>query len=115
MLNKQTFWQSDHTLAFNEDGTDYLSSTGARKIERAGRDKDSVVQDPKFFGKLNQVIEKLQSIRNDRRFNFYSLKGYDLSTSIRGYFMDLLSIPYNEEQKQLTIIDLSKFLRRLLL
>lgn len=108
ILNKQTLWQSDHTLAFNEDGTDYLSSTGARKIERAGRDKDSVVQDPKFFGKLNQVIEKLQSIRNDRRFNFLFPQGYDVSTSIRGYFMDLLSIPYNEEQKQLTIIDLSR-------
>ncbi|MGG3801597.1 ATP-binding protein [Metabacillus fastidiosus] len=107
-LNKRTFWKSDNELALTEDGQNYLNGTGAQKINRPGKEKDSVIQDPNYYGKLNQVIEKLQSIRQDRRYTFLFPVGYEKSTSIRGYFMDLLSIPYNTEQKQLTILDLSR-------
>ncbi|MCR8868350.1 ATP-binding protein [Peribacillus frigoritolerans] len=107
-LNKRTFWKSDNALALNEDESDYRAGTGAQKIERPGKEKDSVIQDPNYYGKLNQIIEKLYSIRYDRRFNFLFPLGYDKSTSIRGYIIDLLSIPCNNEQKQLTILDLSR-------
>jgi DNA helicase HerA-like ATPase len=101
--------KSDNSLALSEDGENYLSGTGTQKIERPGKsEKDSVLQDPNYYGKLNQVIEKLQSIRQDRRYNFLFPTGYEESTSISGYLIDLLSIPYNTEQKQLTILDLSR-------
>ncbi|MED4400057.1 ATP-binding protein [Metabacillus fastidiosus] len=107
-LNKRTYWKSDNALALTEYGNNYLIGTGSQKIERPGHDKDFVIQDPNYYGKLNQVIEKLSSIRHDRRYTFLSPMGFDNSTSIRGYIMDLLSLPYNAEQKQLTILDLSR-------
>lgn len=107
-LNKRTFWKSDNTLALTEDGQ-YRAGTGSQKVDRPGKDdKDYVIQDPNYYGKLNQVIEKLNSIRNDRRYSFLFPSGYDKSTSIKGYLMDLLCMPFNLEQKQLTILDLSR-------
>ncbi|UNL85726.1 ATP-binding protein [Priestia koreensis] len=107
-LNKRTFWKSDNELALTEDGENCRNGTGSQKIDRPGKEKDYVIQDPNYYGKLNQVIEKLLSIRQDRRYTFLFSTGYENSISIRGYFMDLLSIPYNTEQKQLTILDLSR-------
>lgn len=108
-LNKRTIWKSDSVLALNEDQSDYLVNTGPKKIQRSDKEEtDHVIQDPNYYGKLNQVVEKLQSIRDDQRFNFLFSQTYDISTSIRGFLMDLLSIPNNQEQKQLIILDLSR-------
>lgn len=109
LLNKQTIWKSDGEIAWNEDKSDYLANTGSAKIERVGHsEKDSVLQDQSYYGKLTQVIEKLNSIRYDQRFNFLFDVSYDKSLTLIGYLMDLLSIPQNSEQKQLTILDLSR-------
>lgn len=107
-LNKRTFWKSDNELALSEDGENYLIGKGNQKVDRPGMEKDYVIQDPNYYGKLNPVIEKLQSIRQDRRYTFLFPTGYEKSISIKGYLMDLLCIPYNAEQKQLTILDLSR-------
>ncbi|WP_285398459.1 ATP-binding protein [Lysinibacillus sp. fls2-241-R2A-57] len=107
-LNKRTYWKSDNELAWNEDGTDYIAGTGATKIDRPDKDKDQVIQDPSYYGKLNQVIEKIQSIRNDRRFTFLFTGKVTNSLFLKDYLLNLLSIPTSEEQHQLTILDLSK-------
>ncbi|MGN7238662.1 ATP-binding protein [Priestia megaterium] len=108
-LNRKTVWKSDYKLALDEDKGDYLPNTGAKKILRPDLNiEDSVIQDPNYYGKLNQVIEKLQSIREDQRFSFLFPQIRDVSTSLRGYLTDLLSVPYNYEQKQLVILDLSR-------
>jgi len=107
-LNKRTYWKSDNELALNEDGTDYLAGTGATKIDRADKGKDQVIQDPNYYGKLNQVIEKIQSIRNDRRFTFLFTEKVTNSLFLKDYLLNLLCISTSEEQHQLTILDLSK-------
>lgn len=88
-LNRRTFWKSDNELAFNEDGTDYLTGTGSTKIERPGKDKDQVIQDPNYYGKLNQVIEKIQSIKNDRRFAFLFQEDVSNSLFIKDYLLNV--------------------------
>lgn len=107
-LNRRTFWKSDNELALNDGGTDYLAGTGATKIERSGKEKDQVIQDPNYYGKLNQVIEKIQSIRNDRRFTFLFEEDIKNSLFLKEYLLNLLCIPKGEEKIQLTILDLSK-------
>lgn len=107
-LNRRTFWKSDNELALNEDGTDYLVGQGNTNIDRPGKGQDKVIQDPNYFGKLNQVIEKIQSIRNDRRFTFLFQEDVTNSLFIKDYLLNLLCIPKEEEKIQLTILDLSK-------
>lgn len=107
-LNRKTFWKSDNELALNEDGTDYLGGTGSSKIDRPGKERDQVIQDPNYYGKLNQVIEKIYSIRNDRRFAFLFQKNVIDSLFLKDYLLNLLCIPKDEEKIQLTILNLSK-------
>ncbi|MDF9495180.1 ATP-binding protein [Bacillus cereus] len=107
-LNKRTRWKSDYELALNEND-EYFLSTSNKNIDRPGKEKqDAVIQDPTYFGKLTQIIEKLNSIRNDRRFNFLFPSEYYGSQTLGGYLIELLSLPRNYEQKQLTILDLSR-------
>ncbi|WP_338749489.1 ATP-binding protein [Bacillus sp. FJAT-52991] len=107
-LNRRTIWRSDNALALNEDGTDFLVSQGNTNVDRPGKGQDKVNQDLNYFGKLNQVIEKISSIRNDRRFTFLFQDDVEDSLFIKSYLENLLCIPKDEDKAQLTILDLSK-------
>ena len=108
LLNKKTLWKSDNISTFKQDIQEYLPSTGSKKVKREDKQIDDyVIQDQNYYNKLNQVIEKLQSIRNDRRFNFLFSENHNSSESFIGYLSDILCIPANIEQKQITILDLS--------
>ena len=107
-LNKQTYWKSDGTDALDEDTGEFLANSGATKVERKGKtDKDQILQG-QYFNKLLQIIEKLKSIFQDRRYQFLFLKEEVNSMFLVDYMIDLLSITTTEQQAQLTILDFSK-------
>ena len=108
ILDKRTLWKSDRSPAIDPETDDYYPSTGAEKVyhkEDEGK-KVAVVQDPNYYGKLTQIVEKINSIKDDKRYSFLFNDTYNKSTTLYGYLMDLLSI--NSDGKQLSIINLSK-------
>lgn len=107
-LNRKTIWKSDGTDAIDEETGDYLANTGAAKTDRKGMEKDQVIQDPNYYNALNQVIEKLESILHDKRFQFLFDSELNSSLKLYKYMSDLLCIPNGGEQNQITILDFSK-------
>jgi DNA helicase HerA-like ATPase len=106
-LNKQTYWKSDGIDAIDEDTDEFLSNSGSTKVERKGRDKDQVLQG-QYFNKLTQIIEKLKSIKLDRRYQFLFPSGVENAYYLIEYMSELLSIPKLNSESQLTILDFSK-------
>lgn len=108
-LNKRTIYKSDSKPAWNDTTNSFEVSSGQTDIKRLDNgEKDKCIQDPNYYGQLNGVIEKLDSISKDRRFQFLFPLNYDLSTSLYDYIQNLLNIQQSENQTQITIIDLSK-------
>ncbi len=107
-INAATFWKSDGEPAIDSETGNYLKSTGSGKINRPGKtEKDSVNNAPSY-NTLTQIIEKLISIKNDRRYQFLFPAGFEVSTSIYKYSSDLLSINTSEDLQQMSILDFSK-------
>ncbi len=106
-LNKRTIWKSDGELALNEAG-EFLASSGNRNIQRSEASTDNVIQDSNYYGQLEQIIEKLESIILDRRYQFLFQDNFGNSKSFYRYIESLLSVPIDSKQTQLSIIDLSK-------
>jgi len=108
-LNKRTIYKSDGKDAWNSVEKRYEISTGNKKVKRVDNgEEDQCHQDPNYYGQLYGVIEKLDSIFNDRRFQFLFPDDFEKSTDLYGYLENLLSIQDAEDQKQISIIDLSK-------
>jgi uncharacterized protein len=108
-LNKRTLWKSDGSSTFDNTTGSYTINTGSSKVERKGfSEKDQAVQDPNYYDKLNGVIEKLESIKSDRRYQFLFPLGFADSKNIYSYLRELLTVPIEGRQNQITILDLSK-------
>ncbi|PJN56366.1 hypothetical protein PAEVO_30890 [Paenibacillus sp. GM2FR] len=105
-LNKRTIWNSDNAPAINNETGEYLPSSGNTNIDRNGKN-DKVHQDKNYYGELDQVIEKLQSVFSDRRYQFLFSKDKNDSTSFYSFMESLLSVSTGVRSTQLTIIDLS--------
>ncbi|BCG59085.1 ATP-binding protein [Paenibacillus sp. URB8-2] len=105
-LNKRTIWSSDNEPAIDLSTGDFLPSSGNTNIPRDGK-MDKVHQDKNYYGELDQVIEKLQSIYSDRRYQFLFPNNFDVSTSFYRFMESLLSVPSGGKTTQLTIFDLS--------
>lgn len=107
-LNKRTLWKSDDSPALDEVGN-YLPSTANKNIVRQDTgSNDNVLQDKTYYDKLTTIIEKIESVHQDNRYQFLFPTQYIESTCLYEYVKNLLSIPRNGEQTQLTILDLSK-------
>jgi len=106
-LNKKTIWKSDGQPALSEETGEFLPNTGNRNITRVTGITDNVIQDSNYYGELEQIVEKLESIRGDRRYQFLFTEKYKESVSLYEYIESLLSIPKKLKQTQLSIIDLS--------
>ena len=107
-LNRKTLWKSDRTLATNPETKDFYPNTGntATYLKPDENKNVAVIQDPNYYGKFNQIIDKLISIKDDKRYQFLFNSSYGNSQTLYGYLLDLLTI--NSEDKQLSIINLSK-------
>lgn len=111
-VNRSTVWASDDTPAINKDTQEFLAY-GPKKIRREDTNtEDKVNQDKRYFGQLTKIIEKLDSIKSDRRYQFLFNEKSNFSTVLYEYMTTLLSAPKKTDniikQTQLTIIDLSK-------
>ncbi|GGG02555.1 ATP-binding protein [Paenibacillus abyssi] len=105
-LNKKTIWSSDNEPAIDIETGEFLPSSGNTNVLRDGKN-DKVHQDKNYYGELDQVIEKLQSVYSDRRYQFLFSENYDVSTAFYAFMESLLSVPSRGETTQLTIFDLS--------
>jgi DNA helicase HerA-like ATPase len=105
-MNKRTIWSSDNQPAIDLNTGDYLPSSGNTNIPRDGGN-DKVHQDKNYYGELDQVIEKLQSIYYDRRYQFLFPENFGDSTAFYSFMESLLSVPSKGKTTQLTIFDLS--------
>lgn len=107
-LNKRTLWKSDDTPAIDENTGEYLPNSGSRNVDRPGKGSDNVLQDKVYYNQLTSLVEKLESVRIDRRYNFLFGQTYHNSITLYDYIIELLSIPKEMKQNQMTILDLSK-------
>lgn len=107
-INTATFWKSDSEPAIDIETGIYLKSTGAAKVDRSGKTEKDSINNASSFNTLTQIIEKLLSIRDDRRYQFLFPKGFDVSTSIYKYSSELLSINTDDNLQQMSILDFSK-------
>jgi len=106
-LNKSTLWKSDGASTYNESTGNYVANSGASKVDRDGT-SDQALQDPNYYDKLHSVIEKLESTKLDRRYQFLFPESYITSKNIYEYLISLLCLPKDHIQNQMTILDLSK-------
>ncbi|WP_339218357.1 ATP-binding protein [Paenibacillus sp. FSL H8-0332] len=107
-LNKRTIWSSDNEPAIDIETGGFLPSSGNTNVNRDGKN-DKVHQDKNYYGELDQIIEKLQSVFSDRRYQFLfpSEMNNANSTLFYSFMESLLSVPTDGKANQLTIFDLS--------
>lgn len=110
-INESTIWVSDNTDAIDQKTGKYIKPQGNRNIKRIidGETKDDKVNKLEgYYGKCTQIIQRIQSIINDRRYKFLFDDKFDKSTKLYSYLEELLCIKKDgEEQKQMSILDLS--------
>lgn len=110
-INESTIWVSDNTEAIDQKTGKYIRPQGNRNIKREidGVSKDDKVNKLEgYYGKCNQIIQRIQSVINDRRYKFLFDDKFDKSTKLYSYIEELLCIKTNEQdQKQMSILDLS--------
>ncbi|MNW40211.1 hypothetical protein D3C74_173190 [compost metagenome] len=95
-LNKRTIWSSDNQPAIDNKTGDYLPSSGNANIQRDGK-TDKVHQDKNYYGELDQIIEKLQSVFLDRRYQFLFPNSFNNSTAFYSFMESLLSVPIGDK------------------
>lgn len=110
-INESTIWVSDNAEAIDQKTGKYIKPQGNRNIKRVvdGDTKDDKVNKLEgYYGKCTQIIQRIQSIINDRRYKFLFDDKFDKSTKLYSYLEELLCIKRDEEeQKQMSILDLS--------
>ncbi|NFA41737.1 ATP-binding protein [Clostridium botulinum] len=110
-INESTIWVSDNSEAIDQKTGKYIKPQGNRNIKRVvdGDTKDDKVNKLEgYYGKCTQIIQRIQSIINDRRYKFLFDDKFDKSTKLYSYLEELLCIKKDgEEQKQMSILDLS--------
>lgn len=110
-INESTIWVSDNSEAIDQKTGKYIKPQGNRNIKRVvdGDTKDDKVNKLEgYYGKCTQIIQRIQSIINDRRYKFLFDDKFDNSTKLYSYLEELLCIKKDgEEQKQMSILDLS--------
>lgn len=110
-INESTIWVSDNAEAIDQKTGKYIKPQGNRNIKRVvdGDTKDDKVNKLEgYYGKCTQIIQRIQSIINDRRYKFLFDDKFDKSTKLYSYLEELLCIKKDEEeQKQMSILDLS--------
>lgn len=111
-INTKTIWGNDQSEAWDSLNNRYLPNTGASKTERKMPDgtvvKTNVKQDTTVYGKLFDLIEKLELRKSDRRYKFLFPERFDQSLSLYGFIEGLLSINNGTNDSQMTIFDLSR-------
>lgn len=110
-INESTIWVSDNSEAIDQKNGKYIKPQGNRNIKRVvdGDTKDDKVNKLEgYYGKCTQIIQRIKSIINDRRYKFLFDDKFDKSTKLYSYLEELLCIKKDgEEQKQMSILDLS--------
>lgn len=110
-INKATIWVSDNSKAIDQKTGEYIKPQGNRNVERVvdGDTKnDKVNKLEGYYGKCTQIIQRIQSVINDRRYKFLFDDKFDKSTKLYSYLEELLCIKKDvKEQKQMSILDLS--------
>ena len=106
--NQATIWASDNTEARDSKGN-FIRPQGNKNVERTDKpgENDKVNKLDSYYGKCTQIIQRIESIKEDRRYKFLFGNEFDKSTTLYTYLEELLCVKIKEEQKQMSILDLS--------